>query len=41
VKNVRAAAKRTGLDKLGMEEMDAEVAAVRAQKKAPINRRAS
>jgi AbrB family looped-hinge helix DNA binding protein len=41
VKNVRAAAKRKGLDKLGMEEIDAEVADVRAQKKAPINRRAS
>ncbi len=41
VKDVRAASKRKGLHKLSMEEINAEVAAVRSQKKAPINRRAS
>ena len=41
VKNVRAAAKRKGLDKISMEEIDAEVAAVRSRKKTSADRRAS
>ncbi len=41
VKDVRAAAKRKGLDTITMEEIDAEIAAVRSRKKVPINHRAS
>ena len=41
VKDVRAASKRKGLDKINMKEIDAEISAVRSQKKAPTNRRAS
>jgi AbrB family looped-hinge helix DNA binding protein len=42
VKDVRAASKRQGLDKISREEIEAEVAAVRSeqQKKASPNRRA-
>ena len=41
VKNVRAAAKRKGLDKISMEEIDAEVAAVRSRNKTSAARRTS
>lgn len=39
VKDVRAASKRKGLDQISREEINAEVAAVRSQKKAPARRR--
>lgn len=43
VKDVRMEAKRRGLNKIGMDEIDAEVAAVRKaqQRRKPHNRRAS
>jgi AbrB family looped-hinge helix DNA binding protein len=43
IKDIRAESKRKGLNKITMEEIDAEVAAVRQveQKRKPNNRRAS
>ena len=41
MKDIRAQAKRTGANKIGIDEIDAEVAAVRVGKKGTNSRRAS